>query len=117
MFTILAELEALIRDFTTRLVAAVDQQMAQRIRSVVSAALGDSSAVPKRAVREPRPVAGDAPVRRKLKLSAKALAVRKLQGQYLGVLRGLKPDVRERVKKVTREKGVAAAIKFAGTLK
>jgi hypothetical protein len=57
------------------------------------------------------------PGKRKLNLSAKGMAARKLQGQYLGILRGLKPGVRARVKKVAHEKGVAEAIRFAGSLK
>ena len=45
------------------------------------------------------------------------MAARKLQGQYLGLLRGLGPGPRLRVKKVAREKGVAEALKFAASLK
>ena len=61
--------------------------------------------------------AAPVPGKRKLKLSAKGLAARKLQGQYLGLLRGLGAGPRARVKKVAREKGVAEALKFAATLK
>lgn len=57
------------------------------------------------------------PVKRTLKLSPKGLAARKLQGQYLGTLRGLSSANRVRVKKVAREQGVAAALKVASTLK
>jgi hypothetical protein len=55
--------------------------------------------------------------KRKLKLTAKGTAARKVQGQDLGLLRGMRPNVRLRVQKVAREKGVAEAMKFASTLK
>jgi len=113
------ELEAIIRDFTSRVVTAAHVQVGERVLRVVAAALTESRAAP-----EPnRPtsrnasatVATGAP--RKRKLSAKGLAVRKLQGKYLGALRGLRPGTRARVKKVAREQGVAAAVKLAQSLK
>jgi hypothetical protein len=58
-----------------------------------------------------------APKTRKLNLSPKAIAVRKLQGQYMGILRGLPASSRERVRKIAHEQGVAAAIKFAAALR
>jgi hypothetical protein len=51
------------------------------------------------------------------KSSGEASAGRKLQGQYLGVLRGLRPRARAQVQKVAREQGVAAAVKLAMSLK
>ena len=58
-----------------------------------------------------------APRARRRALSAKTLAARRLQGQYLGVLRRLAPAARVRVKKVAKEKGVAAAVAFGKTLR
>ena len=112
------DIEALIHDFTARLMTAAHAQAGKSIRSVVAASLnGDKpvSAAPSRPVKsEPTVTASK---RRKIKLTAKGLAARKLQGQYLGLLRGLKPGARARVKKIAREKGVAEALKFAGFLK
>jgi hypothetical protein len=53
---------------------------------------------------------------RKLNLTPKAIRARKLQGQYLGALRSLKDDAREKVKKLAQEKGVAEAVKLAHSL-
>ena len=116
---ILNELEALIRDFTSRVVTAVHVQVGERVLLVVASALTESRAAP-----EPnRPsskgtsatVATGAP--RKRVLSVRGLAVRKLQGKYLGALRGLRPGARARGKKVAREQGVAAAVRLAQSLK
>lgn len=55
------------------------------------------------------------PVRR-LKLSSARRAALKLQGQYLGNLRNLKPREKGRVKALRKAKGIRAAITFARTL-
>lgn len=114
------EIEKLIREFTTRIEAAARAQSAERLFSVVAGALGaEGKTAPQSRPKAPKAAAPKAavPGKRKLNLSAKGMAARKLQGQYLGILRGLKPAARARVKKVAHEKGVAEAIKFAGTLK
>jgi hypothetical protein len=113
------EIEKLIREFTNRIEAVARAQSAERLFSVVAGALGTNGkgapqASAKATKAAPKPAV---PGKRKLNLSAKGMAARKLQGQYLGILRGLKPGVRARVKKVAHEKGVAEAIKFAGSLK
>jgi hypothetical protein len=114
------EIEKLIREFTNRIEAVARAQSAERLFSVVAGALGTSgkgapqAASAKATKAAPKPAV---PGKRKLNLSAKGMAARKLQGQYLGILRGLKPGLRARVKKVAHEKGVAEAIKFAGSLK
>jgi hypothetical protein len=74
-----------------------------------------SAAEPSKVMKAAKAVA--TPGKRKLNLTAEGLAARKRQGHYMGLLRGLQPGARLRVKKVAREQGVAAAIKFAGTLK
>ena len=110
------EIESIVREFTARVVAAASAQANERVLSAVSAALkGHASLAPAPTARPAKAAA--APAKRKLKLSAKGLAARKLQGQYLGLLRGLSAGPRVRVKKVAREKGVAEALKFAATLK
>jgi hypothetical protein len=110
------DVEALIRDFAARIAAAAEAQADERVRAALAAAFPElAQAAP---AGPPKPAkATVVRGRRKLKLSAKTLAVRKLQGRYLGALRGLPPTARARVKKVAREKGVAAAVEFAGSLK
>jgi hypothetical protein len=110
------DIEALIRDFTTRIVAATQAQADARVRTALAATFPELAlAAP---VASPMPAkAASLPKRRKIKLSAKGLAARKLQGRYLGALRGLPPVARARVKKEARSKGVAAAVKLAKSLR
>jgi hypothetical protein len=56
-------------------------------------------------------------VRRRVKVSRELAQARKLQGQYLGALRGLKPADHARVKALAHEKGLPAAIKLAHSIK
>jgi len=51
--------------------------------------------------------------RRKLKLSAERRAVLKLQGEYMGYLRGLKPRQKVQVKTLRSAKGFAKAVALA----
>ena len=116
---ILNELEAIIRDFTSRVVTAAHVQVGERVLSVVAAALTESRAAPE--TKRPASKSTSATVAigtpRKRVLSAKGLAVQKLQGKYLGALRGLRPGARARVKKVAHKQGVAAAVRLAQSLK
>jgi hypothetical protein len=59
---------------------------------------------------------GAAPVRRRVNLSPKQRAALKLQGRYMGTMRGLKPGQRAAVKKLRAEKGIQAAIREAERL-
>ncbi len=54
--------------------------------------------------------------RRRLRLSAGRRAALKLQGQYMGHLRSLKPRQKARVKALRAAKGVRPAIAFARRL-
>ena len=56
------------------------------------------------------------PARRKPRLTAEWRRALKLQGQYMGTVRGLKPRQRAQVKKIRAEKGLRAAIKAARRL-
>jgi hypothetical protein len=56
------------------------------------------------------------PSHRKLKLSPKVRALRKLQGQYMGHLRTLKPKDQVRVKALRTTKGYPAAVSLARKL-
>ena len=57
--------------------------------------------------------AGMVTARKKPRLTAAYRATLKLQGQYMGTLRGLKPAQRAAVMKLRAEKGVRAAIAAA----
>ena len=52
-------------------------------------------------------------VRRPRRLTASHRAALKLQGKYLGTMRGLKPRQRVRVKRIRAAKGIRAAIAAA----
>jgi hypothetical protein len=56
---------------------------------------------------------GNAPVRRRPRLSPKQRAALKLQGKYMGTMRGLKPGQQAAIKKLRAEKGIEAAIREA----
>jgi hypothetical protein len=116
MSNISPELEALVRTFVSRLVAAIEADVGNRIQGVVAAALGSSGGtVPSRSVGRPALV-GSSPGRPR-RVSRELAAARKLQSQYLGALRGLKPADHARVKALAHEKGLPAAIKLARSLK
>ena len=51
--------------------------------------------------------------RRKPRLTAQQRAAQKLQGKYMGTMRGLKPADGAKVKRVQAEKGIRAAIRTA----
>lgn len=59
------------------------------------------------------PAQGEKPVRRPLKLSAKRKAQLKLQGQYMGYMRQLKPRQKAEVKALKEKQGFEAALKKA----
>lgn len=64
--------------------------------------------------RDPAPSTG--PGRRKLKLSPARRASLKLQGQYIGYMRTLRPKQKARVRAARQAKGVRAAITLAKSL-
>jgi hypothetical protein len=64
--------------------------------------------------RDPAP--SPSPSRRKLKLSPARRASLKLQGQYIGYMRTLRPRQRARVKVLRAAKGVVPAIRLARKL-
>jgi len=110
--------ESLVRDFISRLAVAIEADVARRLQGVVASVFGTSAAsvaAPRRSVGRPAHVAR--PVRRRVKVTRELAQARKLQGQYLGALRGLKPADHARVKTVAHEKGLPAAIKLAHSIK
>lgn len=56
------------------------------------------------------------PAKRRLKLTPKRRAALKLQGQYLGHMRGLKPRQKAKVRAVREKRGVEAAVRVAKAL-
>lgn len=71
-------------------------------------------AEPSNGASAPAVAAGRAP--RKLHLTPQRRAALKLQGQYMGYLRGLKPRQKARVKALAASKGVRAAVSLAREL-
>ncbi len=94
--------------------------MAREIRIIRRALTSIASAVGRLAPqlarpRNPKLAASDRP-RRKLKLSAERRAALKLQGEYMGFLRGLKPRQRSQVKALRAAKGFGRAVALARKL-
>jgi len=104
-------LEDLIHDFISRITALVEARAQQQARAAVLGVFGDG-----RGGRGARRGPGRPPGRRTVKLTPKGLRTRKLQGRYLGALRGLKGADRAKVKALAKDKGVAAAVALAHKL-
>jgi len=118
-----SNIAALIQDFADRLVAVANAAALDRLR----AALHDALTAPAE-LRPARPLAatpvavahGPAPAsgaRKPAKRTAALVRSRKLQGQYLGPLRGLGPADGSKVQAIAKEKGVAEALKLAVSFK
>ena len=60
--------------------------------------------------------AGEKRARKKPRLSRAQRAALKLQGRYMGTMRGLRPRQRAQVKRIRAEKGIRAAIAAARRL-
>jgi len=109
------EVEVLVQDFVVRFVATVEADVARRLQSVIASAMANPATMPTArsapATTKQPPVANTA--RRPAKTSPKLARIRKRQGRYLGTMRRLKPAERARVMKLTHEKGVAAGLKLA----
>ena len=93
---------ALAREIKT--IRASFQQLAKSFTKIAPYLVGDSASVTLTTKGRPR---------RRPRLSAGQRAALKLQGKYMGTMRGLKPAQRAQVKKVRAAKGVQAAIKAA----
>ena len=74
-----------------------------------------SAAAPSRAGRKPgRPArAARKPRVRRVKMSPRVRALRKLQGKYMGYVRRLKPAEKARVRSVREKQGIEEAIRLA----
>jgi hypothetical protein len=118
MSNISPAVDSLVRDFANSLAAAIEADVARRLQGVLAAALGTpaaSVAAARRSVGRPARVVR--PARRQIKVTPELAKARKLQGQYLGALRGLKAADHARVKSTAHEKGLPAAIKLAHSIK
>ena len=107
------DIAALIQEFVTKIVAATEADAAERVQASLAGAFGTTVR------RGPgRPAAGKLSAGRKpMKVSAKVAQARKMQGQYLGALRGLNQANRAKVKAVAKAKGVPEALKLVASLK
>jgi hypothetical protein len=115
MPNIAPNITALIEDFAKQIVAATEAATAARVQGALAAALG---APVKRGPGRPTRAPAQAKAERKApKATAALIRARKLQGQYLGALRGLAQGDRAKVKAVAKSKGVPAALKLAVSLK
>ena len=103
---------ALVEDFVKQIIAATEASAAERVQEALAAAFG---APQKRGPGRPKaPAAAKAPAKA---VNPKLARARKLQGQYLGALKGLGEADRAKVKAAAQSKGVAAAVKLAAGLK
>ena len=120
MPNIAPDITTLIEDFAKRIVAATEAAAAMRVRAALTAALGApikrGPGRPKQAAATPLPAKPKA-VRKAPTATAALIRARKLQGQYLGALRGLGQADRAKVKAVAKAKGVPQALKLAASLK
>jgi hypothetical protein len=113
-----ADITTLIEDFAKQIIVLTEAAAAERVQTAIAAAFGapvkrDSGRSSKLAVN----VASSAAKRRPMKVTAKVARARKLQGQYLGALRGLGQADRAKVRTVAQDKGVPEALKLATSLK
>lgn len=117
MFT--PEMSALARDFAVRLVAFVEADLVRRVQGAIMSSFPVSgvAATTKTRLRATGKEDAARPARRPARMSPKLARARKLQGQCLGAMRGLKLADRSRVKKLTAAKGVAAGLKLALSLR
>ena len=91
------------------------RRLRERLASLESLAprIAAASAGRRRAAR--RAAAPGRP-RARRRMSPKTLALRKLQGKYMGLVRGLKAPEKARVRTVREKQGMAAAIQLASSL-
>jgi hypothetical protein len=112
------EIEPLIRSFVTRLVELAEANAAHRLQTAIATELFDRGVAPKRKVTPAaiEPLSVERAVRRVPTATPKMIQARKVQGQYMAAVRGLKPADRNRVKKLTSEKGAVAGLALARSL-
>ncbi len=105
---------ALVEDFVKQIIAATEASAAERVQEALAAAFGASQ---KRGPGRPKKGGQGLALVKAAPVNPKLARARKLQGQYLGALKGLGETDRAKVKAVAKSKGVAAAVKLAASLK
>jgi hypothetical protein len=106
-------LEPAVKEFTTRVASIVQTATVAHVRSVLDVQFAGAPAA--RGTRRPISPAtsrGGRP-RGPRRSSTKLAAARRVQGEYLGLLRTLKGTARAQVKRVAARDGVAAAVAVA----
>jgi hypothetical protein len=88
----------------------------RRSLSTAGAALGRLAPLLERLARERVAAGPGAPARAPLRLSPERRSALKLQGQYIGHLRNLRPRQKAQVKAMRESKGIVAAIALARRL-
>jgi hypothetical protein len=116
MSNISPEVEALVCNFVGSVTAAIEADVARRLQGVLASAFGTSGA-PAAGLRGSLTPSAAPAARRLAPVTPELARARKLQGQYLGALRGLKPADHARVKALAHEKGLVHAIKLARSIK
>ena len=91
------------------------RSLRERLASLEGMSDGASSSSRGRRARGRRAAPASRPVRRR-KMSPKVRALRRLQGRYMGFVRGLKPAEKARVRAVREKQGMGAAIQLASSL-
>ena len=114
----------LIENFTKEIAAAAVANANQRAQAALAEVFGRP---PKRGLGRPpiqaeasvdkAPAAKSAPARKASKVSPKQARARKLQGRYLGALKGLVATDKAKVQAMAKGKGVPAALALAASLK
>ena len=105
---------ALVEDFVKQIIAATEASAAERVQEALATAFG---APQKRGPGRPKQAGLSAVKAAPKAVNPKLARARKLQGQYLGALKGLGETDRAKVKAMAKNKGVAAAVKLAAGLK
>ncbi len=108
-------LQALVSDFTQKLRAEVEAQVYERLQERLGELKRSGAPAPRGAPDGPKDAAA-APTPKRV-MSPAMRKARRLQGQYIGLLRKLDGAKRERVQETARSKGVSAAIELATALR
>jgi|SRR5678815_3822009 len=96
--------------------AAANRSLAKEIRSIRTALRQLDRSFARIAVALATNSNASVTGRRKLRLTPARKAALKLQGQYMGLLRGLRPRQKSAVKRIRAEKGIRPAIAAAQRL-
>jgi hypothetical protein len=102
----------IVAAFVAELEASLREELLNRVQGALAGAIR-SSAGPAPAAAAP----STSGKRRALRLTKDGLAARRRQGQYLGLLKGLRGRERASIKKIARERGVVAALKAGRALR